>query len=285
MSAGSPASGDPISRRLFLRGTALAAAGAALGGGATPAEAARRKGADDDPLRSSDPNRIGPFRLGSTIYRNPLRSPSGVAGFRLEGEARVSFPEGRMRLENVLSSELGRKSNFVYWFAPEFPASFAASWEFRVLREPGLCMVFFAARAASGGDIFGPGLAPRDGEYPQYYAGDIDTYHLSYFRRKQLSERAFHVCNVRKSRGFHLVAEGADPLPSVVDARPPYRIDLVKWGPEIAFFVDRLQVLSWRDDGRTYGPALGAGRFGFRQMAPLVAEYENFIVREVSWAA
>lgn len=36
--------------------------------------------------------------------------------------------------------------------------------------------------------------------------------------------------------------------------------------------------LSWRDGGQTLGPVLGGGRLGFRQMAPLVAEYENLVV-------
>jgi hypothetical protein len=143
-------------------------------------------------------------------------------------------------------------------------------------------MVFFAARARTGGDIFDPGLAARNGDYAQYHHGDIDTFHLSYFRRSKPGERAFHVCNLHKSHGFHLAAEGPDPLPPVADAKPPYRIDLVKCGPDVAFFIDRLPILAWRDDGREFGPVLGAGRFGFRQMAPFQGEYENLVIREVT---
>lgn len=282
MSSGSPPSGRS-SRRAFLRGAgggllaALAAAGA-------PAVARPAAADEEAPLRGGDPDRIGPYRLGPEICRNGLRSAADVTGFRLEGEANVSFPEGRLRLENRLDPSLGQKSNFVYWFEPVLPADFAAGWDFRVVREPGLAMVFFAARARAGGDIFGPGLAPRDGRYPQYHHGDIDAFHLSYFRRSKPAERAFHVCNLRKSYGFHLVAEGADPLPSPADARPPYRIELVKCGSDIACYIDRLPVLSWRDDGRAHGPRLGAGRVGFRQMAPLIAEYSNFTVRQVARA-
>lgn len=271
-------------RRAFLR--RAGAAGCLLGLGLGP-ETLRAVGPsafdrEEAGLRGRDPDRLGPYRLGGEIYRNPLRGPGDLRGFRIEGQARTSFPRGRFRLENVLDPKLGQKSNFVVWFPPLLPADFAAHWEFWPLREPGLCMVFFGARARSGGDIFAPGLAPRSGQYSQYHHGDIDTLHLSYYRRSRLPEWAFHVCNLRKSYGFHLVAEGADPIPSVRQAAPPYSIDLVKLGPEVAFYVDRLPVLSWRDEGRAFGPVLGSGRFGFRQMAPLLAEYENFSVREVT---
>jgi len=270
-----------LDRRSFLRmaGAAGAAAcfGASLGRAVDPASVDR----EEMQLRGADPGRLGPFALGREIHRNALASAEDVRGFRLEGQALVSFPAGRLRLANALDPALGQKSNFVYWFARELPADFAAGWDFRPLRDPGLCMVFFGARARSGADIFAPGLALRAGEYAQYHHGDIDTLHLSYFRRSRPRERDFQVCNLRKSYGFHLVAEGADPLPPVREAAPPYRIELVKCGADVAFFIDRLPVLRWTDDGQTYGPVLGAGRFGFRQMAPLVAEYSNFTVREV----
>jgi hypothetical protein len=81
-----------------------------------------------------------------------------------------------------------------------------------------------------------------------------------------------------------MVAQGADPLPSVADAQPPYRIQLVKCGSEIAFSIRDLPILTWRDDGKTYGPPLGGGKIGFRQMAPLIAEYANLRVHAVEFA-
>lgn len=221
------------------------------------------------------------FTLGESIYANPLAHPSDVRGFRLEGEAQISFPEGRMRMENALDPELGQKSNFVYWCPEEFPSDIAVTWEFWPLREPGLCILFFAARGRGGESIFAPGLAERAGEYNQYHHGDIDAFHISYFRRRWPQERAFHTCNLRKSYGFHMVAQGADPLPSVEDAAPPYRIRLVKCGPDVAFWINDLPILHYVDDGETYGPPLGGGRIGFRQMAPLVAEYANLSVHSV----
>ena len=79
-----------------------------------------------------------------------------------------------------------------------------------------------------------------------------------------------------------MVCQGPDPLPSVSDAMPPYPITLIKCGPEVAFFVRDLPVFQWMDDGSTYGPLLGGGKIGFRQMAPLIGEYANLKVRTVS---
>ncbi len=219
------------------------------------------------------------YTLGPVLYENALACEADVAGFQLEGEAVISFPDGRLRMANALDPALGQRSNFVYWCPEEFPADVALSWEFWPLEEPGLCILFFAARGRGGQSISAPGLAPRTGEYKQYHHGDIDALHISYFRRRWPEERAFHTCNLRKSYGFHMVAQGADPIPSVVDATPPYRIALVKAGPLVTFAINDLPILRFLDDGATYGPRLGGGRIGFRQMAPLVAEYANLVVR------
>ena len=40
------------------------------------------------------------YRFGDVIYENPLASAADVEGFRLEGDAAITFPQGRMRMEN-----------------------------------------------------------------------------------------------------------------------------------------------------------------------------------------
>jgi len=217
--------------------------------------------------------------LGPVVYQNALAREADVAGFRLEGKARITFPEGRMRMQNALDPALGQRSNFVCWCPVELPPDIVVTWDFWPLQEPGLCILFFAARGRGGQSIFAPDLAPRSGEYHQYHHGDINALHVSYFRRRAPEERAFNVCNLRKSYGFHLVAQGADPIPTVADARPPYHLRLGKVGAVIEFAVNDLTVLHWEDDGVTYGPRLDGGVLGFRQMAPLVAEYANLVVR------
>jgi hypothetical protein len=42
--------------------------------------------------------------------------------------------------------------------------------------------------------------------------------------------------------------------------------------------INDLPIFQWRDDGLTFGPPLGGGKVGFRQMAPLIAEYANLTV-------
>jgi hypothetical protein len=212
------------------------------------------------------------------IYHNPLAAASDVEGFRMEGQGVVTFPEGKLRLENGMDPEAGQAANFVFWCPEDFPADVAVSWEFRPLREPGLAILFMAARGAAGKDLFDPSLTPRIGIYDQYHHGEMDAFHISYFRRKWPEERQFHTCNLRKSYGFHLVTQGADPIPGVADVVEPYRMLAVKQGGAISFYINELPVFSWQDDGEAYGPLLGGGRIGFRQMAPLLAEYANLQV-------
>ncbi|WP_409342677.1 DUF1961 family protein [Paenibacillus sp. MBLB4367] len=212
------------------------------------------------------------------LYDNPLSSARDVAGFRLEGEAAITFPNGRMRMENKLDPSIGQASNFVYWCPEDFPANVSIEWEFWPVREPGLCMLFFSAAGRHGADLFAPWLPVRNGEYMQYHSGAIDALHISYFRRRYPEERAFHTCNLRKSFGAHLVCQGADPIPGVEDADCPYRLEAVKNGREVSFAVNGLPIFRWLDDGQSYGPLLGGGKIGFRQMAPLVGEYANLKV-------
>lgn len=216
--------------------------------------------------------------LKKLIYENPLCTPEDVADFKLEGQAILSFETGRLRMKNALDMSLGQKSNFVFWCPETFPSDIEVCWDFYPVEEPGLCMCFFAAQGIQGEDLFDASLAQRDGQYECYFGGDINTFHIAYFRRRYASERNFHVCNLRKSKGSHIVAQGADPIPNVEDAAPPYHIKLRKCGGKIEFFINDLPILRYYDDGQTFGKRLREGKIGFRQMAPMVAEYSDLKV-------
>lgn len=224
-------------------------------------------------------NRIEEFYQQSTlIYENPLSSKEDLEGFRLEGSAKISFEHGRMRMENEMDATLGQKANYVLWCPQEFPSDVMIEWEFRPIHEPGLCILFFAAKGIQGEDLFAEELTPRTGEYIQYHHGDINAFHVSYFRRKEVDERAFHTCNLRKSYGFHLVAQGGDPIPNADEVTSPYQIRVIKKDRDVWFYIEDLEVFHFKDDGITYGPLLGEGKIGFRQLAPFVGEYANLRV-------
>lgn len=211
-------------------------------------------------------------------YDNPLAGPDDLDGFVLEGPGATSFPQGRLRLESTLGPDAGQAANVVLWCPADLDDGVTISWDFHPLVEPGLAILFFHAAGADGRDLFDPSLTPRSGPYEQYHSSDIAAYHVSYFRRMWTSERRFHTCNLRKSPGFHLTAQGADPLPDVADADAPYRVAVTVTKGLVRFSIDGLRLFEWHDDGTTGGPALNGGRIGFRQMAPLVAEYARLTV-------
>ena len=221
------------------------------------------------------------YELSELIYENPLAGEANVKGFQLEGQGEITFPNGRMRMANILDPSLGQKANFVFWCPEDFPPDIAISWDFSVVREPGLAMIFCAATGIHGESIFDPRLASRTGPSDQYGHGDINALHLSYYRLSAPDEMAFRVCVLRKSHGYNFLTRGADPIPLVQHADPPYHIELVKCGPDISFSINDLPILSWTDDGETFGPVYGGGKIGFRQMAPLIAEYANLRVHKV----
>lgn len=216
--------------------------------------------------------------MKTLIYDNPLACEEDLKDFILEGSAAVSFPQGRLRLENKLDASEQQKANYVLWCTKEFPSDICIEWDFWPVKQPGLCIMFFAAKGRGGEDLFDPSLQKRTGEYPLYHHGDINAFHISYFRRKEEDEKAFHTCNLRKSYGFHMAAQGGDPIPDVSDAKPPYHLMVEKKDDTVRFLINELEVLRYIDDGVTYGPRLAGGKIGFRQLAPFIGEYKNLKV-------
>ena len=216
---------------------------------------------------------------GDLVYENPLKHQNDITGFRLEGQALIDFDQGRLRMKNALSSELGQASNFVFWAPVSLPSSIEIQFNFWPEQEPGLAILFFAARGLMAGkpsvSIFDGGLKPRSGIYEQYTQSDISALQIAYFRRRWPEERAFHVSNLRRAPGFELLATGPDPIPDVEDVRGPYRMRIRKTRQSVTFFINDLMVLDWK---HRIGPMPQSGHFGFRQMAPLIASYSDLKV-------
>lgn len=216
------------------------------------------------------------------IYRNLLSKQEDVAGFMLEGKAEITFDSGRMKLASTMDPSLGQAANYVYWCPEIFPADIEISWDFYPMADSGLCMMFFAAGGLYGEDLFDLKLTPRNGRYESYYDGDIKTFHASYYRRMARSERAYRTCNLRKSKGFHLVCQGADPIPELADCIAPYHMKIIKCENQVRFFINQLELYRYTDDGQTYGGLIQGGRIGFRQMSPMIAEYSDLRVYALS---
>ncbi len=212
------------------------------------------------------------------LYKNPLASEKDIKDFRIEGSAAVSFPRQALRLENSVerNATAGIHGNFLFWCNEHFPDNIAIRWQFKPLTDNGLAMVWLATHGRNGKDLFDPSLPPRDGDYPQYHSGAIEGLHISYFRRN-LGESSFRTCNLRKSYGFHLVAQGGDPLPDVIYANKFYQLEVMKQGAYLRFAMEGVVLFDWFDD-ENHGPILSGGKIGFRQMAGLIAEYRNLEV-------
>jgi len=217
------------------------------------------------------------------MYRNALATPADLDGWIAEGPADAEHRDGGLVLSSaadetaLVAAGRGDHAHFTLWCPEVFPADVEISWDFKPLNGEGLAMLFFAATGTGGRDLFDPTLAPRSGHYPQYHSGNVSTLHVSYLRRKWPAERRFRTCNLRKSPGFRLVAQGADPLPGPEDADGHYRISIRKLGPDVHFAVDELELFTFHDP-----EPLGAGRIGFRQMSPLKAHYRDLEVKELS---
>jgi len=211
-------------------------------------------------------------------YRNPLRGPGDIAGWVAEGPLRAAEGEHGLELfSGADEATLGDHAHFTLWCPEAFGDRVRISWSFRPLTDDGLAMLFFGA-AGIGAELFSPALAVRTGLYPQYHSGDIRTLHVSYYRRKWPSERRFTTCNLRKSPGFELVAQGADPLPAIGDIDGFYRVELVHDRRRVRFGIDGMTLFSWEDESAS--PMTG-GRIGFRQMAPLRAAYRDLEVTPI----
>lgn len=213
-------------------------------------------------------------------FRAPLAARAELESWVAEGAVGIEEQDGALALFSTADeAELGDHAHWTLWCPEVFGPDIRVSWDFSPLTDEGLAMVFVGAAGAHGEDLFDPELAPRSGHYPQYHSSDIRALHVSYYRRKWETERRFHTCNLRKSPGFHLVAQGADPLPPIGDVDGFYRIEVERRGPSIAFSIDGLRLFDWTDpDIATTVPPVGGGRIGFRQMAPLRALYRNLEV-------
>ncbi|KPK81083.1 MAG: hypothetical protein AMJ81_10915 [Phycisphaerae bacterium SM23_33] len=219
---------------------------------------------------------------GEIIFAETFDRPLDMTQWVLEGPARLEVKDGRLRIHG--------DQHCVLWLRKKLPRDFVAAWDIQPSQVDGLTIVFLAAMglpkaagagsdaAAEGRDLFDPTLAGRDGDFSQYTRGDIRCYHFSYYAGRRGS------ANMRKNPGFYLVGMGPELIGSkmAAGAKGPFRVVVVRRGRRIECAVDDNRFLAFEDDGKTYGPAHGAGYFGLRQMGHSRAvAYDNLIIRKL----
>jgi hypothetical protein len=212
-------------------------------------------------------------RRGELLYASKLDTTDSIKGWVMEGPGLTACTDGWMEMSS--QRPRGPEGHTVSWCPETFPERFVAEWEMQVMSETGLCIVFFAAAGPAGEDIFSPTLPKRTGIFKHYTEGGINCYHISYFANTPSAPGRI-TSNIRKNSGFYLVANGPPGIePGSEDV---HRLRLVKDSDHIQLQVDDRVVIDCTDDGRSYGPALGAGKIGLRQMQWTVARYRDFRV-------
>jgi hypothetical protein len=209
------------------------------------------------------------------VYATSFDGSGVLADWKLEGGKRMAIEDGRLVLESEPGSAKGETANhLVCWLTKELPADFLLEFKVRPQnRKQGLNIVFFNARGLKGESIFDPALAPRDGLFRQYHSGDLNNYHVSYWA----GDRG--TANVRKNKGFTLVATGPDLVVTAPEGSFQ-TIRLYKRGGAIRLMVDDIISVAFDDEGKTWGPIWShPGWIALRQMAHTIrCEYDDVSV-------
>lgn len=209
---------------------------------------------------------------GKLLYENAFAKTADLKGWIMEGPGKTEFRDGWMHLFAP-----GEEGHHVYWCPRDFPASFIAEWELQNIEtDAGLCILFFAATGIQGEDIFDPKLLPRDGVFRKYTKSDLNCYHISYYANADANGRL--ISHLRKNKGFNKVQIGENGIP--IASTAIHKEKLIKQDQWIRMYIDDRKIIDWEDDGETYGPVLGAGKIGFRQMQWTHFRYRNFKVWE-----
>ena len=210
------------------------------------------------------------FKLGETIYKNPLSGPEDVEDWVIESKKEnqpvISTNNGRMRLMSDV--------HFLLWCPKDFPDSFVAEWDVRILSDLRLCIIFFAAKGKDGKSIFHPSLPDREGNFVKYVLGAIRAYHVSYYAAGRVTS------NLRKDGEFYMLDHG--PIGILKGSKDVHHVRLIKDKGHIQLQVDGKVSIDFTDTGgERYGPRYRGGKIGLRQMVPTVGLYRNFRVWEL----
>lgn len=214
-------------------------------------------------------------KKGKLLYANDFSNAQKLSAWKMEGPGKIEFKDSWMHMYSP-----GEEGHHVYWCPEDFPSSFIAEWELQNIEpDAGLCIIFFSALGKNGKSIFDPSIKTRDGVFRKYTKSDINCYHISYYANTK-DNRAREVAHLRKNAGFDKVQVGEPGIP--IASTDMHTMRLVKNDNHIIMYVDGREVIDWKDDGNTYGPVLGEGKMGLRQMKWTHFRYRNFKVWELN---
>lgn len=213
---------------------------------------------------------------GKLVYSNNLSNEKQLKGWVLEGKANVEFKDGWMHLYSP-----NEENHHVYWCPENFPANFIAEWDAQNFKiDAGLCIIFFCAKGVNGEDIFDLSMPKRTtGNFDDYTKGVVNCYHISYYANGR-DRPGRLIANLRKNTGFHLIESSEPGIP--ISYEGVNHLKLVKNGASIQMFVDGRKMIDWVDNGKQFGPVLGEGKIGFRQMEWTHFAYRNFKVWQIA---
>lgn len=234
------------------------------------------KGSSDNILGAASLGKLDADSLkGQLLYEQSFtREPDD--GWVMEGPGIVEFSEEGMLMKSAYPDE--DTGHIVYWCPDIFPDSFVAEWEFELLSEYGLSIIFFAASGTEGRDLFDPSLPERTGIFRAYTKGEVEAYHISYYADAPLMPRP--TSNLRKNPGLILMANGPVGVPPFSPKR--HKVVLVKDGGHIRLAVDGAISIDFVDDGgERFGDIHREGRIGFRHMRWTESLFKNFRVYEL----
>jgi hypothetical protein len=221
-------------------------------------------------------------RKGKLLYSSESDNGMPFESWIIEGPGNISFEEGSTIVRSLISDPPdGSTGHFNFWCPDEFPGSFIAEWDFTPVSEYGLTGVFFAAKGENGEDLFDPALPVRDGHYPQYHSGAIESYFLFYYTNRYVNRTTdYSTTWLLKAHNVSNLAKG--PIGIKPRLYEYSHVRLIKDGGHILFTVNDRVTMDFTDPGNDrWGPILDGGKVGFRQMARTVAAYRNFKVWEL----
>ena len=216
--------------------------------------------------------------FGNAVYEASFDDPEELKDWKLEGGSVARVANGDLLLKS--------SQHQVYWLTKRVPADFLLEFTVRPHdRKQGLNIVFFSTSGLHGENIFAPPIKPRNGSFKQYWQGDTQSYHVSYWAGAGSNAGTRGgLANLRRNPGKTLLASGNDLITG--GKTGSYQtVRIYKRGGMIRVTVDDVVSVAFDDDKqldqsgwiglRQMGHTLSC-RYGHVKVWPLKEKTANF---------